>query len=122
MMDEQALADFICETQDRLGPGCDELAIAQAILRIFIPKGFMLLPVEATAMMALRGYQAPDVFDKGDYFGDYIDAAELPAALAPTHKFDDDERGWLLAAAAYRGCVAGYVETLERLAKDPTDG
>jgi hypothetical protein len=34
-VDETALADFICETQDRLGPGCDELAIAQAILRIF---------------------------------------------------------------------------------------
>ena len=34
-LEESKLADFICETKDRLGPGCDELAIAQAILRIF---------------------------------------------------------------------------------------
>lgn len=97
------------------------LKIAETMDDLRVPDGFMILPVEATAMMALRGYQAPSVFEKNDYFGDYIDAAELPAALAPTHKFDDDERGWLLAAAAYRGCVNGYIETLERLAKDPTD-
>lgn len=106
-----------CEKADRYL----ELAGNGNAQRPLIPEGFMLLPIEPTAMMALRGYQTTDVFEKGDFFGDYIDADELPAALAPTHKFDDDERGWMLAAAAYRGCVAGYLETQRRLAEDPTD-
>jgi hypothetical protein len=32
---QEALADCICEAEDHFGPGCDELAIAQAILRKF---------------------------------------------------------------------------------------
>lgn len=32
---QEELADFICEVEDRLGPGCDELSVAQAILRKF---------------------------------------------------------------------------------------
>lgn len=88
---------------------------------LVVPEGFAILPIEPTSMMALRGYQVTNVFEDNDYFGDYIDAAELPKDLAPQHKFDDDERGWMLAAAAYRGCVAGYLETLRRLAKDPND-
>lgn len=31
----ETLADFLCYTEDRIGPGCDELAIAQALLRKF---------------------------------------------------------------------------------------
>lgn len=97
---------------------CQFRGVAQGVQ---VPDGFAILPIEPTSMMALRGYQARNVFDENDGFFDYIDASEFPEALAPQHKFDDDERGWMLAAAAYRGCVAGYLETLQRLAKDPKD-
>lgn len=95
-----------------------EAALTQGVQ---VPEGFALLPIEPTSMMALRGYQAGNVFDENDTFSDYIDAAEYPKELAPKHRFEDDERGWMLAAAAYRGCVAGYLETLRRLEKDPAD-
>jgi len=32
---EDEITDFLCDTQDRLGPGCDERAIAQALLRTY---------------------------------------------------------------------------------------
>ena len=32
---EDELTDFLCDTQDRLGPGCDERALAQALLKTY---------------------------------------------------------------------------------------
>jgi hypothetical protein len=57
---QEALADFICEVEDRLGPGCDELAVAQAILRKFNITWIPATPVTSTAQSPLPGPYAID--------------------------------------------------------------
>jgi hypothetical protein len=56
---EGLLADFICDVQDRLGPGCDELAIAQAILAQFD------VSPRAPAPSAWQPIETEDRFQKG---------------------------------------------------------
>lgn len=86
------------------------------------PDGFRLVPVRATAMMALRGAQATGIFDPNDTATDYFDSNEFPHELAPKHRFDDDdERPWILAAAIYNAAVEGHFETQRRLEADPND-
>ena len=43
---DDALTDWLCETKDRIGPGCDELALAQAILREFTVSSTGRSPIE----------------------------------------------------------------------------
>lgn len=78
------------------------------------------LPKVASAMMALRGGQAGDIFHKGDCLTDYLDLSDLDE-FGPKHKFDDDERPWRIAEAVYRAAIRGYDETINRLQRDPND-
>ena len=74
--------------------------------------GYIVAPVEPSSIMAMRGYQHHPVFDEMDGVFDYITLEDAPHVPGFTRdgKFDDEERGHLIAAAAYRGAIRGYQE------------
>lgn len=100
----------------------DAFTASEEIIKALEADGFVIAPKEPTAMMALRGGQAQDVFAEGDLLDDYLALDEIPQEFAPQHKLDDDERSWIVAAAAYRGAIKGLIECRQRLEKDPCDG
>jgi hypothetical protein len=85
------------------------------------PDGYMVVPRQASSIMALRGSQAsvgwadPYMDRAGEYFK-FDEAGECPAqdALAPKDRFDYDEREYWLVAAIWDGCIAGLDEWQRR--------
>lgn len=101
---EKTLAEVAC--------GARTLAPSLELENALLEAGYVIAPVEPSAIMAMRGYQASPVFEGSDGVFDYLDLTDAPDVPGFTyHKgFDEEERGHLIAAAAYRGAIGGYQE------------
>ena len=101
----------------------DEERLAEA--RKMCPDGYVVVPREASSIMAMRGAQA-----RVGWYEPYADCAceyfkfddkgesRLADALAPENRYHDDERQYWLAAAIWRGCIAGMEEWQARRTKE----
>lgn len=100
-----------------LSESSDDALIAELARR---RPDLVVVPRVATHIMALRGSQETGVFEQGqnlDFVTDYLDLSEVgkvPGFAGPEDTIDVDERAWLVVAAAWRGCIAGF-EEWERL-------
>lgn len=100
-----------------LSDSSDEDLIAELARR---RPDLVVVPRVATHIMALRGSQETCVFEtekKLDFVTDYLDLSDVgkvPGFAGPEDTIDVDERAWLVVAAAWRGCIAGF-EEWERL-------
>jgi hypothetical protein len=100
------------QTLLEIASGCRTLAPSLELENALLEAGYVIAPVEPSSIMAMRGYQASPVFEGSDGVFDYITLEEAPHVPGFTYerKFDDEERGHLVAAAAYRGAIRGYQE------------
>jgi hypothetical protein len=110
-MDPTAKA-VIEQTLLEIASGCRTLAPSLEFENALLEAGYVIAPVEPSSIMAMRGYQATPVFEGSDGVFDYITLEDAPHVPGFTYerKFDDEERGHLVAAAAYRGAIRGYQE------------
>lgn len=81
------------------------------------PDTHVIVPREASCIMAMRGAQAHVGWYEpyGDMAMEYFrfDAkgeSEVQDALTPAPRDDEDERTYWLAAAVWRGCIKGMEE------------
>lgn len=99
----------------------DEALIAEIARR---RPDLVVVPRVATSIMALRGSQETCVFEHEknlDFVTDYLNLSEVgkvPGFAGPEDTIDVDERAWLVVAAAWRGCIAGFEEWERRRAKE----
>lgn len=101
---EKTLAEIAC--------GARTLSPVQEVETALLEAGYVIAPVEPSSIMAMRAYQAHPVFEGDDGVFDYITLEDAPFVPGFTYegKFDEEERGYLVAAAAYRGAIRGYQE------------
>ena len=104
-------AKFIIEkTLAEIAGGARTLEPSLELENALLEAGFVIAPVEPSSIMAMRGYQASPVFEGSDGVFDYIDLTDAPFVPGFTYERKFDERGYLIAAAAYRGAIRGYQE------------
>ena len=76
----------------------------------------VVVPRQASYIMALRGSQGTKVFEPKsdvDFVTDYLDLKDVGSVKGfrdGSQLYDVDERAWLVAAATWRGCIGGFEE------------